>query len=348
MNRTQNSSDICNDENTVVLLDPQEAANWVWNDVDTLIITVIVPLVSAVGIIGNTAFLLSIFTIKHMQTSLNAYLCNLAVSDVMLLLSVVGWSLSVYTSSPISLSTSLHSHGACIGMVLSTHPWYFASLGFITLISIERFFAVCYPLKHLTMKGAARTAKISTTVWIMSVLLSATFIPRYVHHEKCLVWPEDEMFKHLPTQFHICTALNDLSTSVNLVEIGSFVVCFIVNFVLYTLIIKALSSRAVARRPEQKLENDVVRNQVARTLIINGVVFFLCQVPLRFTSIDFFLDHVFGFKDLLDRKQYAVTLTIGRGFLLLNSCINPFLYIFISRHYRRAIYDTFKTLSRSL
>lgn len=47
---------------------------------------------------------------------------------------------------------------------------------------------------------------------------------------------------------------------------------------------KATASETIEK---QKANADRVRNQVARTLIINGVIFFLCQTTYRLASKDF-------------------------------------------------------------
>ena len=101
-----------------------------------------------------------------------------------------------------------------------------------------------------------------------------------------------------------------------------FIASAIVNCFLYAQILFALTHGDVLESSDSsKPETKRVYNQVARTLIINGVGFFICQIPYR----------------LLDHGQKATVTTIGKAFLFLNSVINPFIYVFCSKHYQLRI-----------
>ena len=74
-------------------------------------------------------------------------------------------------------------------------------------------------------------------------------------------------------------------------------------------------------KPEAKR----VRNQVAHTLIFNGVAFCICLIPYRIDTLDDAFDYLRVYFDLLDHGQEATVTSIGQAFLLLNSVINPFI-----------------------
>ena len=342
----ENGTDIssfCTTENTYPLfLVPESASHWLWSNTDRFFILIVIPIVAFLGIFGNTCFLLTIFRLERMRNSLNVYMCNLAVADALLLASTCAWYLSFFLHSDIIPNVPVKSLAGCIGLVFSSHQWYYASLGFITLTSVERYFAICRPLQRLQVKGKARTAKLCIAVWVTSLVLTAPYIPRYMHFENCIIWPKTDQFADLPTRFHQCAALNDLATSVHVVEAVPFLIILIVNIILYTLIIVNLSSRSIAENNMRTTKNNGVRNQVARTIILNGIIFFFCQVISRVASLDKFLNDVFDVKLMPSLKHYTVLLTIGRCLLLVNSCINPYFYIATCRHYRHAMRDALK------
>lgn len=349
INTTWYNSTFCTPENTIILDDLDEAERWLYSGVQTLVITVLFPVVASIGMAANACFMISIICHRHMRNSLNAYLCNLAVTDFMFLASTMGWYLAFYYHSEVISTVNLpvRSLADCVGIVFSTHQWYYVSLGFITLISLERYFAICKPLKHMAMRGRQRTAKLCTGVWLVSLILTAPYIPRYVYSMKCVVWPETHAFHGLPIHLHQCIAFNDNASLVYLAEPIPFVIALFINVFFYARIMKKIatrhqslrrtsSARGGGARSTQIHQIHALRNQVARTLMINGIVFFCCQIPLRVVSLHVLMEHTLDIKLFTD-DHLALVRSFCRICLYLNSCVNPLVYTFTSRHYRLAM-----------
>ena len=93
---------------------------------------------------------------------------------------------------------------------------------------------------------------------------------------------------------------------------------------LYFNIIVALSSRDILQKSDLSkdtvLEVNRVRNQVARTLVINGIVFFICQIPSRIDNLDDFFDYLNVKFDLFDYKESSTVTAVGHAFLFLKDC----------------------------
>ena len=162
--------------------------------------------------------------------------------------------------------------------------------------------------------------------------------------EACVLWPPTETYKNMPTTKRQCKPINTQAQTYDyLMSLIVFVTALIVNFWLYACIILALRQRPASSASgvddRQKTIAHRVRNQVARTLILNGVLFFLCQTPYRLYYVIDFLVVVHGFDNL--ESIHTLIDIIGHGFLFLNSVINPFVYVFSCQFYRRSMMKAF-------
>ena len=319
--------------------DLADAEKFLYTDLDKLILQVIIPSVSVMGVVGNCAFLFMIMRLPKMRTSLSAYLACLAVSDVMFLVWSNIWYAITQSRTDVGLAWPASSILDCVWLIVSTHIWYFASVGFTTLISVERYLAVCHPLKHIRIQGKNRNIKILMATWLLALILTSSYIPRYTWFKfVCFIWPQTKDFVSYPYALGICGSMHDVfNTYEGALMIAVFIISGVGNGVLYFKIIVALGGR-----PESfQSKIATIRNQVAQTLVINGIVFFICQIPSRIDNLDDVFDYLQVNFDVLDVKQEASVTTVGHAFLFLNSIINPYIYVFSCQHYRQGMLEVF-------
>ncbi|GIY00742.1 pyrokinin-1 receptor [Caerostris extrusa] len=109
--------------------------------------TVIYCVILITGLIGNICTCFVIIRNKHMRTVTNYYLFSLAVSDLLLL--IVGlpqelfllWNKYPYMFGEVF----------CIIRGYTSEMSTYASILTITMFTLERYFAICHPLKTHTM-----------------------------------------------------------------------------------------------------------------------------------------------------------------------------------------------------
>ena len=89
---------------------------------------------------------------------------------------------------------------------------------------------------------------------------------------------------------------------------------------------------------DNSLRSRKVRDQVARLLILNGIVFFNYQIPLRIASIHNISKETFN-SPFFTSMQYGIIIVIGRTLLFLNSAVNPLICIASSSFYRKAVFE---------
>ena len=324
----------------VNISDPQTAKRWLWSETDEYIFKMVLPIVLSVGVIGNLVFLFTVLRLKRMRTVTNIYLSHLAVADVLFLLVSCGVYTWTYFESPISHNTPLPSSFSCGFVFFVIYLCYFASVSIVTMVSVERYYAICSPIKHRTISSKSRTLKILAGLWFTASVLAAGSTPRFGRLKMgCLIWPQGDEFLNMPTHFYDCFKINrQLFLFSETIQGFSFLISFTISLFTYVNIILNLADRDVGIDTNDIItkQNKLVRNQVARMLIANGMIFFFCQSPYRVVSVNSIIQEFQG-NDILNKDGLAaILLVVSRGLLFLNSAVNPYLYALTSSFYRHA------------
>ena len=83
-------------------------AEYLYHPAEKVFITIITPMLSIFGVIGNGTFLFIVAKLPEMRTFTNAFLVNVAVCDILFLLTMMCNAISVYVySSYISNRTRI-------------------------------------------------------------------------------------------------------------------------------------------------------------------------------------------------------------------------------------------------
>ena len=269
-------------ENIINLTNPTLAEEWVFSKAHVLFYTFFQPLITAIGVSGNVAFLISALIVPNMQSSLTAFMCNLAVTDIIFLVMAEIWAVLDYKFSKIVLDYPVYFDVSCYALVMSVYIPYFVSLGFVTLISMERYLAICMPIRHHMMKGRNRSARMIGAVWAIGFILAILYTSGHTLIKTCFLWPHREPFSDLPIVIGLCWPY---TLQVQIMSISLFLLCLIMNTAISGKIALTMMNRKLASNYGQK-QMQSATNQVTRTLVLNNVIFFLCQLPIRFAFSD--------------------------------------------------------------
>ena len=271
-------------------LDDNEAAKrWLYNYFDAFIYIIFLPIVAVLGLAGNGAFLFMISRLSRMKTMVNLFLVNLAVNDIVFLTCLTVYCIAMYPSSPLSLRHPFDNTQSCLIVSLVLFFAYYCSISIVTLVSVERFYAVCHPLRQLKMQNKHHAFKALSVAYLIAIILSIiTSLRRSQITEFCLKWPQNGQYKNMPNVSRYCGPIGGIKEVKAAMEILFSVLFFLaafVNGILYTKIIFTLRSRSLIQNSSKEC-NALVRSQVTRSLVINGILFFLTQLPMRIHDID--------------------------------------------------------------
>ncbi|XP_071950303.1 neuromedin-U receptor 2-like [Antedon mediterranea] len=340
-----------NNECIFLNVSEHELESYQYSKVDRVFLSLVFPILLFVGLVSNAAFIYVVIHVAYMRTITNYYLVALSIADIFFLLFTVGDKMFRYHLSPL-VGTYDSVYGS-FGCAFATFFWsmtYFASIGFVTLVSFERYCAVCRPTQvfsgKVTAKQRARNLIIVNTLF--SAFLALTFVPGNIEYLLlCYLWPET--ISDMPDSTGVCLPIhpNFLFYTYG-VQTLPFFVAFVFNVFLYARILNELKKRErnIERSDNALVDSTKRRNQITMMLIVNGILFFILLAPFEIISIvwmftDMFVQH----QDNITNQPFTLLLAdIARSLSYLNSAINVLVYTALSPRYTKAFWDTYCSL----
>lgn len=163
-------------------------------------VTIIYGILFVTGILGNICTCFVIARNKFMHTATNYYLFNLAVADLLLL--VIGLPPDLY--SVWSLYPWVFGETLCVMRAFVCEISTNTSILTITAFTVERYVAICFPMKAQKMSSLPRAARVIACVWIVAVCTAIPIADQYgvvkIKDPKNRTIEESAMcaFKHAP------------------------------------------------------------------------------------------------------------------------------------------------------
>ncbi|XP_022108419.1 nociceptin receptor-like [Acanthaster planci] len=315
-----------------------------YSTIDIVVFKYMVPFIKAFGLLANLAYFFTLFRVRDLRNTANFYLANLAVADTIILINgfVPDQHEIIHTryrSDYGNFSDAYFSFFLVSVMVLDMS----LDLGksFCTLITVERYIAICHPFKYNQIQTKKRAVMLATVAWLIPIAFGiATLVQRqstwiYV----CQIGPIGDQYDSL-TGLLKNRKLQQLPLAYELVLVSVLCLVLLVNFVLYVLIIKAIRKPSPVTSETAQVSRR--QKQVTLTLVVNGI-FFGCYLP---TAIDLVLfvvqrthpDFMTGevWINYADTASCAIALLI-----LINSSINPIIFNVGSERFRKAFLEAF-------
>uniref|UniRef100_A0A3Q3WT75 G-protein coupled receptors family 1 profile domain-containing protein n=1 Tax=Mola mola TaxID=94237 RepID=A0A3Q3WT75_MOLML len=277
------------------------------------ITTVIPAIYTVICVLGTLANALAVCVLAYASASrttiANIFMLNLCVSDLLFLLSLPLWA--IYYSKGYSWSFGWVACKIC-GALLNFN--LYASIFFITSMSIDRYLAIVRPLRSQSARNPGRARLACILVWFLACACSApTLYLRDTYHLEELGVEACVIFYH-SNAWYLTLVLMKI----------------IMGFLLPLLIISCCYCA------------------IGRHLLDGRGPLTLCMSPSSAVVLAFFICwfpfHCVSFLELLKSGGWVdgcwvdwtvnnlTPLTLCLGFS--NSAINPVLYCFIGKHFR--------------
>ncbi|KAF7706157.1 hypothetical protein HF521_019411 [Silurus meridionalis] len=288
------------------------------------VITAVYSVVFVVGLVGNCLVMYVIIRYTKMKTATNIYIFNLAVADAL-----------VTTTMPFQSTDYLLNSwpfGEVVCKVFISIDYYnmFTSILTLTMMSVDRYVAVCHPVKALDFRTPVKAKIINILIWVLS---SAAGIPALVlgstqtnngTTECALQFPDP--YVYWDTLMKIC------------VFVFAFVAPLLIISVCYTLMVLRLKSVRLLSGSREKDRN---LRRITRLVLVVVAVFVVCWTPI----------HIFILVKALAPEVPETTAVMGAYFFCValgytNSSLNPILYAFLDENFKRCFRD-FCCLTRS-
>ncbi|NXC72532.1 CLTR2 protein, partial [Anhinga anhinga] len=265
------------------------------------------------GAVGNGLSIYVFFQPSQRKTSVNIYMQNLAVSDLMFV-STLPFRATYFLLG----SRWIFGDIVCRIMTYTLYVNMYCSIYFLTMLSVVRFIAIVYPFKHCKITNMKYARITCAAIWVFVLAASSPLLSQgiagYTIPAKCLDLQ--------PSSAHKLLLMNSF------VVIVGFILPFCTIIVCYVFAIKALLK---SRTPQRK--KAVCHKKALSTIIITLILFLLCFLPYHILRTVHLIYSSCNQDNLSVHKALVVTLCLAA----MNSCLDPVLYYFAAENFKARI-----------
>ncbi|XP_070781936.1 trace amine-associated receptor 1-like [Enoplosus armatus] len=261
---------------------------------------------------GNLLVIISIIYFKQLHTPTNYLILSLAVADLLVGVLILPFSTILAVSSCWYLEDLLCKVRGSFDMLLCT-----SSILNLCFISVDRYYAVCQPLKYRSKMNVCVIGIMILVSWTVSALIGIGITIRGVNQGQ---------------SNRRCVFFQNTSSTIT----GAVFAFYLPAIIMFTIYLKILM---VAQRQALSIHNTTcqktkpgaavskMERKATKTLAVVMGVFLICWTP-------FFLCITFH-----PLSNYAIPVPVIETFKWLgwsNSMLNPFVYAFFYSWFRSA------------
>lgn len=290
-----------------------------------ILISVVYSVVCAMGLVGNLlVFFLMRLRQGRKRSTINVFIINLAVTDFQFVLTLPFWAVDT------ALDFSWPFGDAMCRIILSiTVMNMYASVFFLTAMSVTRYWSVATALKKKTYRRSRCVKWVCAVLWVAATLATAptavfSTVTEVAGEKLCLLrFPEGYDWLAL---YHIQKILI------------AFIIPMLIVSVNYLMLLRFVRQRSMGNS-----SNRARRSKVTKSVAIVVLSFFCCWMPnhaitfwgvlVKFSAVNwdktYYLVHTYVF---------PVTVCLAHA----NSCLNPVLYCLMRPEIRKMLRALFR------
>ncbi|XP_029785068.1 C-C chemokine receptor type 7 isoform X1 [Suricata suricatta] len=283
---------------------------------------VMYSIICFMGLLGNGLVVLTYIYFKRLKTMTDTYLLNLAMADILFLLTLPFWAYSAAKS----WAFGVHVCKIIFGIYKIS---FFSGMLLLLCISIDRYVAIVQAVSaHRHRARVLFISKLSCVgIWMLAMVLST---PELLY---------SSLQRSSSDHTLRCSLITEHVEALITIQVAQMVVGFLIplgamSFCYLVIIRTLLQARNFERNKAIKVIIAVVVVFIAFQLPYNGVV--LAQTVANF--------NITGGSSCELSKQLDIAYDITYSLACVRCCVNPFLYAFIGVKFRSDLFKLFKDL----
>ncbi|XP_047456035.1 G-protein coupled receptor 183-A [Mugil cephalus] len=292
---------------------------------------VIMPLfyciVFFVGLFGNCLALHVIRPNLKKMNSTTLYSLHLVISDILFTLSL-----------PVRIAYYALGFHWPLGEAMckiSGFIFYintYAGVNFMTCLSVDRFIAVVLPLRFGRLRKVSNVRYICVGVWMLVLAQTLPLLGMPMTnkepdgHITCMEYPNFEKVEHIATIL------------IGAVFLG-YVIPVITILVCYSVLCSKLHSSAKTNHLTEKSGRS---RKAIGVICCVSLVFVVCYSPYHIDILQYMIRKLVSEPDCANLTAFQVSLHITVCLMNLNSCLDPFIYFFACKGYKRKLLKLLK------
>lgn len=241
-----------------------------------ILITTLYAITFVIGFIGNSLGLYIICKKCGIKAATHLLIANLACSNLLIVFIVIPTSVSFLYNGHYWLSGISGTVTCKISQYLFVFP-IATSILTILVVSIDRFFAVCHPMRGQLFR---KPKKMTATIWICAAIVTSPIIVIF----KVTPFPSPEIKWSCSQYFGQDPQLADTLSKVYYASLFTllYLLPLLIITVLYTIIGYKLYNRSIpgmSRSPTFRDRVERSKRKVAKVMVMIVTAFAICWFP---------------------------------------------------------------------
>ncbi|XP_022596591.1 G-protein coupled receptor 183-like [Seriola dumerili] len=275
-----------------------------------------------VGLLGNCLALHVIRPNLKKMNSTTLYSLNLVISDILFTLSLPVRILYYALGFHWPLGEPLCKISGLIFYINT-----YAGVNFMTCLSVDRFIAVVLPLRFSRFRRVSNVRYICVGVWLLVLAQTLPLIGMPMTHREddgsitCMEYPNFESVDHIAT-----------------ILIGAVVLGYVIPVVTILVCYSVLCSKLhLTAKTNHLMEKSGRSRKAIGVICCVSLVFVVCYSPYHIDLLQYMIRKLVSTPDCTELTAFQVSLHITVCLMNLNSCLDPFIYFFACKGYKRKL-----------
>ncbi|XP_029159817.1 uncharacterized protein LOC114931837 [Nylanderia fulva] len=335
-----------------------------FSETNYLLIILYVPVI-VLAVTANILVIAVVFKYHYMRSVTNYFVVNLSVADLLVTIicmpvAVIQADSIVWRHGELMCKLSSYLQGVAVA----------ASVFTITAMSIDRYLAIRSPMAFRRVFNRKSTVLVIVALWLVALGIFAPVLRGMTLHSPTtffnLTLPDSSTirgnFSHdisrLPPTFYICSEdFRPLGIRAHVFGTACFILVYAIPGFVVILAYSMMGRTLCSRKPpfdcdsvegsassQQSFRLVRERRRIAWILLLLAVLFALCWLPYNMLRLLIDLGVIKEGRSISDALTYC--LFLGHA----NSALNPVVYCFMTRNFRRSVSEilrrTFHGLTR--